>query len=565
MREPRQSEAEFKAVAGTAFRNHAREVLGQEDPQEDPKVKPGEKAKPGKLDAAWRWYRLNRSRHADRPLPAEEPWWRISADSYDGDKRLEGVVDVDDLVPLALKVMQDLPAIRELWLQTYDHYVMDDCQNFSAAETDLLIELTRGNRAVTAAASPNQAVGLGADSGSWPRLGLDMNRSGSGIHRLRLNHRSGQGLSRGAQTIASAASMDGLQEDPQDSVYQLQRSPAVLMEVEGRPRDMHRRVVAMLRQLREDEDFVWDDIACLYKDPATFRALRTMLVSEGIPYTVLGDQPQRDRDVESVIAMLTLVQNRDDFQAFRRAASADPSPARQLDPGLASAIRATARRDKIDLVRAAEAHLSSLRYGTRNWRDLRYVSESWQELNRVAGLPESGVLQLIAAAVSQLYQHQRRRSGGLPWPMKRLIDASRPSRVTGGVSAAADLAAFLDHLNPGLNGDFLDREPHAPLQPGHGLICSTIEAFAGLEARVVVVLDARDDVLPGPVPPGDRLALFRVQRQFYVAWTRASRRLIFTYTTRSGSKQDGAHPSRFLDVLGEEFLLREKGPAEEPW
>lgn len=555
MREPRQSEAEFKAVARSAFLNHARKVLGPDNP----------KVKPGELDAVWRWYRLNRGRHADSPLPPEEPWWRTAANCYDEEKRIEGVADVDDLVPLALRAMKGEP-LRSEWQRMYDHYIVDDVQNATSAETDLLIELTRGNRAVTAAASPNLAVGFGADSGSWTRLGLEMNRSGTRIHRLKVQHRSGEGLSRGAQAIASAASMDGLQEDPQDSVYSFQQSPASLTQFDGRPRDMHRRVVTMLRELREEEDCDWDDIVCIYKNPSTFHQLRTMLISKGIPYTVLGDQPRRDPDVESVIAMLTLVQNPHDFQAFRRAASADPSPVRQLDPSLASAIRATARRDETDLVQAAEARLPSLRSGTRNRRDLRYVSESWRELNRVASLPESGVLQLTAVAVSQLYRHQRRRTGGgLPWPMKRLIDASRPSESTGEGSAAADLAAFLDHLNPGLNGDFLDREPHAPLHPGHGVIFSTIEAFAGMEARVVVVLDARDDVLPGPVPPDDRLALHAGQRLFYVAWTRAARKLIFAYATRSGSKQQDAHPSRFLDALGEEYLLRGKGPVEEPW
>ena len=556
VRDPRQSEADFMAVAGGACRSHARDVLGQADP----------KVRSGELDAAWRWYRLNLSRHADAPHPAEEPWWWIAADSYDEDKHLEGVVDVDDLVPLALKVMKDLPAIRDLWLKMYDHYFVDDFQNFSAAETDLFVELTRPNRAVTAAASPNQAVGLGVDTGSWPRLALEMNCSGSGIHRLNIDHRSDQGLSLGAQAIASDTSMDGLQDETQVSPFPLQTSPAVLMEFDGRPRDMHRRVVMMLGELREEENCEWDDIACIYKDPATCRQLRTMLISQGIPYTVLGDQPRRDPDVESVIAMLTLVQNPSDFHAFRRAASADPSPTRQLSPGLASAIRATARRDEIDLVQAAEARLHSLRYGTRNYRDLRYVSESWRELDRVARLPESGVLLLIQTAARLLYQHQRRRwTSDLPWPMKRLFASAPLSEVTGEGAAAADLDAFLYELNPGLNVDFLDREPHAPLQTGHGVIFSTIDAFAGLQARVVVVLDAREDVLPGPVPPDDRLRWHAEQRRFYVAWTRASRRLIFAYATRSGSRQSDAQPSRFLDVLGEEFLLPSKEPAEEPW
>ena len=505
LRDPRQSEAEFRATAGGAFRNHAREAPGQDDP----------KVKSGQLDAPWRWYRSNRSRHADAPLPAGEPWWWTVAQAYDDEKRLEGVVDVDDLVPLALRAMKGSEHLRSEWQRMYDHYIVDDVQNFTAAETDLLVELTRGSSLVTATASPNVAVRFGADSGSWPRLALEMNRSGSGIHRLRVQHRSREGLSLGARAFASDPSMDGLREDPQYSVYPPEQSPAILMEFDGRPRDMHRRVVTMLRELREEEDCGWDDMACIYRDPATFRAFRTMLISQGIPYTVLGDQPRRDPDVESVIAMLTLVQNPHDSRAFRRAASADPSPSRQLDPNLASAIRATARRDQIDLIQAAEARLPSLRYGTRNYRDLRYVTESCRELDRVAGLAESGVLQLVQAAVRLLYRHQRRRlTGDLPWPMKRLEALAPPAEATGEGSAAADLAAFLYELNPGLNGDSLDREPHAPRQPGHGVIFSTIEAFA--------------------------------------------------YATRSGSRQHDAQPSRFLARLQEDFLGRVRRAAEEP-
>ena len=156
------------------------------------------------------------------------------------------------------------------------------------------------------------------------------------------------------------------------------------MEYDGLPQNMYRQVIAMLRRIHDEEGLAWRDMACIYPHPL-FSRLLTMVISEQIPYTVLGERVPRDADVESVIAMLSLVLNPRDFQAFRRAAPVDQSPSRELStPTAAAGIRKTALESDGDLVQAAESHMAGHRYDGRVYRDLRYVTEVWRELNGLA-------------------------------------------------------------------------------------------------------------------------------------------------------------------------------------
>ena len=96
------------------------------------------------------------------------------------------------------------------------------------------------------------------------------------------------------------------------------------------------------------------------------------------------------------------------------------------------------------------------------------------------------------------------------------------------------------------------------------MVFGPIDAFAGLCAGMVVVLDARDDVMPGQVHPGDEERLHAEQRRFHIACTRASTRLVLCYATRSGSNR-ASRPTRLLDHLGNDLLVRVTAPLAEPW
>ena len=551
VRSRQQAAAAFYDVAREAHRTHAKEVLKEQ------------KLKSGELERAWRWYQMNRTRHADSPLLAELPWWLDARNSYNGEKDCEGVLDVLDLVPLALRVMDRQEDIQQSWQTLFSHFLVDDFQNLSAAETDLLMELTLPARAVTATASPNERIGFATDPESWERLGLEMDPLRQRRHHLRVQHGSTALLAGAGIAMAAHPSMTGLTDDELTPI-RIPGERAVLMEYDGLPQDMCRQVIAMLRRMHDREGYAWRDMACIYPHPL-FHRLRTLVISEQIPYTVLGERLPRDADVESVIAMLSLVLNPSDFQAFRRAASVDQSPSRDLNAAAAAGIRATALEGDGDLVQAAESHLAGHRYDSRVYRDLRYVTEVWRELNGLATQrPGTDVGLLTQTAAGMLAQHQKRRLEGSPTRQMLLLLQIAAHWEAVGDDPFRELGRFLDLLNIEPAIDPLGRERNDPCGPGDAVVFGTIQAFAGLRARMVVVLDARDDVMPGQVHPDDGERLPAEQRRFHVACTRASERLILCYATRSGSNR-ASRPTRFLDHLGNDILAKFTVPLTEPW
>ena len=551
VRSRRQAAAAFYDVAREAHRTHAKEALKEQ------------KLKSGELERAWRWYQMNRTRHADSPLLPELPWWLDARNNYDEEKNFEGVLDVLDLVPLALRVMDRQEDIKRSWQTLFSHFLVDDSQNLSAAETDLFTELISPARAVTATASPNERSGFASDPGFWERLGLEMDPRGQRRHHLRLQHGSTALIAQAGIAMAAHPSMTGLTDDELITL-RIPGERAILMEYDGLPQDMYRQVIAMLRRIHDEEGCAWRDMACIYPHPL-FSRLRTMVISEQIPYTVLGERVPRDADVESVIAMLSLVLNPRDFQAFRRAASVDQSPSRELNAAAAADIRKTALESDGDLVQAAESHLASHRYDGRVYRDLRYVTEVWRELNGLAAQqPGAAVGLLTQTAAGMLFQYQRRRLDGSPtMQMQRMLQiADQWEAVLD--DPLRELGRLLDFLNIEPAIDPLGRERNFPCGPDDAVVFGTIDAFAGLCAGMVVVLDARDDVMPGQVHPGDEERLHAEQRRFHIACTRASTRLVLCYATRSGS-QRASRPTRFLDHLGNDLLVRVTAPLAEPW
>ena len=550
VRNRRQAAAAFYDVAREAHRTQGKALKEQ-------------KLKPRQLERAWRWYQMNRARHADSPLPPELPWWVDARNNYDEDKNVEGILDVLDLVPLALRVMDRQEDIRQSWQTMYTHFLVDDLQNLSSAETDLLIELIPPTRAVTATASPNERIGFATDPESWGRLVLDMGLRGQPRHHLRVQHGSTALLAQAGIAMAAHPSMTGLTGD-ELTPLRIPGERAILMEYDGLPKNMHRQVIAMLRRIHDEEGLAWRDMACIYPHPL-FSRLRTMVISEQIPYTVLGEHVPRDADVESVIAMLSLVLNPKDSQVFRRAASVDQSPSRGLNATAAAGIRKTALERDGDLVQAAESHLAGHRYDGRAYRDLRYVTEVWRELNGLAAQRLGvGVGLLTQTAAGMLFQHQRRRLDGAPTrQMSNLLQIAAHWQAVVD-DPLRELGRFLDFLNIEPAIDPLGRERNVPCGPDDAVVFGTIDAFAGLCAGMVVVLDARDDVMPGQVHPGDEERLHAEQRRFHIACTRASTRLVLCYATRSGS-QRASRPTRFLDHLGNDLLSRVAAPLAEPW
>ena len=524
------------------------------------------------------WYWVNQNRWQFEHVPPEAASWPEAIRLYRQENGRRGVVDVDELVPLAVWAMEHVEAFADCWRSMGTrHLLIDDFQEITEAQYRLLTLITGTAPSITAAANPNGGVGL--QLGSNPRLlervRLDWsevndphkNPRDRRTHLLKINHRATKMLSQMADRVVSHQTMTGLHQESQTSLRVAGTAP-ILRRFEGRPEDMYLHVLQSAQRMVDDGSD-WGDMACIYRNHQTFERMRTLVLAEGIPYTVLGgDRWEWGGEAGGVIAMLNLLLNPKDTVSFSAAAATDLRPERnRLDSEVVHQLCRTAQEQGTSLVEAAEAAeagMADYKDGSRTHRDMRYAASAWRELTAMLENPEISLADLCQRAMVLLRAAGPSRSNRDVEPgMIRLLAMARSLPLHEDDTPRDSLSRLLDALNADPDHDPLELERNDPLSSNRALTFSTIATSSGRQWHTVFVLDASDGVMPGRVSPDDGERWHMEQRLFYVASTRASDRLVYCYAVRSGPNQ-GAMPSRFLGTIGDDLLQMETIPGPGP-
>ena len=531
--------------------------------------------KPRQARRVLQWHRLNQTRSQFEPLPPEAGSWPQAIRLYRSENARRDVVDVDDLIPLAVWAMEQVAEFSDCWRSMGTrHLLIDDFQEITEAQYRLLTLITGTAPSITAAANPNGSVGLqlGSDPRLLERFRLDWsevndphkNPRDRRTHLLKINHRATKMLSQMADRVVSHQTMTGLHQESQTSLRVAGTVP-ILRRFEGRPEDMYLHVLQSAQRMVDDGSD-WGDMACIYRNHQTFERMRTLVLAEGIPYTVLGgDRWEWGGEAGGVIAMLNLLLNPKDTVSCSAAAATDPRPERnRLDSKVVHQLWRAAQELGANLAEAAEARIAYYKEGSKAYRGLCYMTSAWRELTAMLENPETVLVDLCQHAMALLRSAGLSRSNRDVEPgMIRLLAMAKSLPLHEDDTPRDSLSRLLDALNADPDHDPLELERNDPLSSNSALTFSTIATSSGRQWYTVFVLDARDGVMPGRVSPDDGEQWHEEQRLFYVASTRASDRLVYCYAVRSGPNQ-GAMPSRFLGTIGDDLLQMETIPGPGP-
>ena len=500
--------------------------------------------RPPGLLAVLRWYGLNRAQWPDSPeIPARESRWRDVVGSYTSEKKWQNARDLDDLLVMAIRALEQDEGIRGRWMP--GHLLVDGFEDITPLQFRLLEQLigsprlmTGPSRSLMVATDPNQRISGGQDGGSSLTESLRLKFPGRlRFHTLLLNQLGSPELSLLAATLSRHDSMNGLAPDGQlcDGVEQ---GRPRLVEAEGTLTDLDGHCLREVCRLADQQGVPWEDMAILYRRSDAILRLRTRLTHLDIPHRVLGEErPERAGDARCLAVLLTCLLNPWDLWAFRIAAAPGcPNAPRRLSDGVCRRLRQLAVDQKIDLVQAAERNLDSFEKDETTFQGLSFLTEAWHDLDQLLGGPERSLHDLVELAQTMIHRAQ---PPGLP-PVEE-PELARLRALCGAMPRLAHetprqrLRRFLDILSPAL---------HAGRSPGiGGLTLSTIDAAKGQRWPIVFILDASDRTIPGRAGPHSDTR--QSQRLFYTAVTRATEQL-YLYSPTSAGRGGEVCPSRFL-------------------
>jgi DNA helicase-2/ATP-dependent DNA helicase PcrA len=462
--------------------------------------------------------------------------------------RSAGAVDFDDLLLLAVALLERNEPVRRVWQERFPYLLVDEYQDTNRAQYDLVRLLAGPGGNLTVVGDEDQSIysWRGADISNI--LNFERDFPGARVFRLEENYRSSQRILDVAGALVSR---------------NVRRKGKTLRAVKGTG-----DLVCLHEAMDEYQEAAWvtervaarrsaGRVAVLFRMNAQSRLFEEGLLRLRLPYLVVGGVGFYERkEVKDVLAYLRLVHNPRDAVAFRRVVNVPP--------------RGIGAKTVEEIDRVAAGH------GESPWdAAVRLVDE--------AALPSRALVPLrqFKETVAALREEASAEGGparGLRGLMERVLELSgygaalaredsqesqdRLENLAELLAAAVDYEAREEA--PSLAG-FLDRAALVSetdrLRDDVPVLLMTLHAAKGLEFESVFLVGLEEGLLPHSRSLSGEDALEEERRLCYVGMTRAMERLHLSWarSRQVFGQRRVAEPSRFLEEIPEESLERSGG------
>lgn len=465
---------------------------------------------------------------ADRARGALEE--RIAAlyEAYQQRLAAAGAVDFDDMVRLAVELLERQEALRRGLQERFRWLLIDEFQDTNAAQARLVHLLGGPHPNLTVVGDEDQAIYRWRGAEVENILRFEEVYPHATVVTLGRNYRSAEPI------LAAAAAL---------ITHNTRRRPKRLTSQagEGLP-------VAVFQAADENDEasFVVEELArggggtaaILYRINAQSRPFEAALVRRGLPYLVVGGIRFWERaEVKDAVAYLRLVVAPDDELAFRRAVRV---PARGIGEAALDHLAVAANQWGVSLPAAARRLPPSLTPRAR-----LALAEFFALLEAVGQEPSPGAAVRLLLDRSGLLDQYRAEDDE---------DRARRANLDQLLAAAAEagergssLADFLDEIALLTDAD--------TATAGAPVVLSTLHAAKGLEFDTVFLVGWEEGVLPLSRGDGDT-DVEEERRLAYVGMTRARRRLFISWARvrRLYGQVAESRPSRFLEEIPARLL-----------
>jgi DNA helicase-2/ATP-dependent DNA helicase PcrA len=452
-------------------------------------------------------------------------------------KRRHALMDYDDLLLLAVQLLEDNDRLREHVASRCIHLLVDEYQDTNLLQAQLVELLASVHGNVMAVGDDAQSIYRFRGANPENIFSFPTRHSGARVLKLEQNYRSTQSVLDLANIVLRSA------RKKYDKELFSERGKGDLPAIVPAPDDRFesRFVSQMVLQLRES-GVPLSRQAVLFRSSFNSYALEVELNRRNIPFVKYGGMKLSEAaHVKDLIAHLKILENPQDAVSWNRVL-------RLLD-----GVGPKTARDLIEWIMEAGSdpyRLQDRPYSPRYVEALTSLFETLRAVRQSSARPGEEIEALV-----EYYEPILKRKYFEDYP-KRQQDLEHFIGLAQRFDTRESLLSSIA-LDPveltALDGDPVS-EDESPL------VLSTIHSAKGLEFNSVFVIQALEGILPSAYSLKDPEALDEELRLFYVAVTRAEENLFISYPATQYRRFEGEYltrPSRYLEDVSEEIL--------EPW
>ena len=461
---------------------------------------------------------------------------------YEDRLHSNNALDFDDLLIKAVRLLRDVPEVREKYNNKFRYILVDEYQDTNSLQFSLISLITQKSQNVAVVGDEDQSIykWRGADISNI--LNFEKHFPNTKTIRLEQNYRSTQTI----LDVAGAVVKNNLERKGKNLWTSNPRGGRVgyyqAFDAEAEARWVAQKIV----EHRRDEFDI--RAAVLYRTNSQSRVFEEAMRRAGLQYNIIGGFSFYERmEVRDIIAYLKLALNPNDSIALQRVINSPP--------------RGIGRTTIDEIERRARD------YGLSWWETIAVIIEQPENLGSRAisalksfrnvitlladlaesGAPASDVVQTAIVEtgyeIALRSEHTDEAEGRLE-NLQELVNAAMDYDKPGDEA----LREFIDHS--ALVSDQDDYKRDAPVT------LLTAHSAKGLEFPLVFIVGLEEGLFPHSRSKTDPGELEEERRLAYVAITRAEKYLYVSHATkrRVYGEELASEPSQFLNEMPLELL-----------
>lgn len=467
---------------------------------------------------------------------------------YETRLHTNNALDFDDLLIKTVRLLRDVPEIREKYNNKFRYILVDEYQDTNSLQFALISLLTQKSQNICVVGDEDQSIykWRGADISNI--LNFEKHFHNTKTIRLEQNYRSTQTI----LDVAGAVVKNNLERKGKNLWTSNPRGGRVgyyqALDAEAEARWVAAKIV---EHRKEEFDL---RAAVLYRTNSQSRVFEEAMRRAGLPYNIIGGFSFYERmEVRDIIAYLKLALNPNDSIALQRVIN---SPPRGIGKQTTDEIERRAKDydlswwETISLVveqpgnlgsRAISALKSFRRIVTR-LSELSDPDTPTESFSPVSDVVREAILE--TGYESSLRSERTDEAEGRLENLQELVNAA----VDYDEQGVEGLREFIDHSALVSDQDAYKRDAPVTLL--------TVHSAKGLEFPLVFIVGLEDGLFPHSRSATDRAELEEERRLAYVAMTRAERYLYVTHAMRRRvyGEELASEPSPFLNEMPNDLL-----------
>jgi DNA helicase-2/ATP-dependent DNA helicase PcrA len=457
-------------------------------------------------------------------------------------------MDFDDLLLVAVNLLQACPDVLEYYQHRFRHVLVDEYQDTNRAQNELILLLAGAHHHVSVVGDSDQSIYRWRGADIRNILQFEEAFPDATVVVLEQNYRSTQTILDAANAVISNNAMRKPKAlwTEQGSGAAVERFHAEDEHDEGRwlaaeIANLHRGRVAGAGA------YEWGDIAVFYRTNAQSRAVEEELVRRDIPYTVVGGPRFYERaEIKDLLAYLRAIANPADEVSLKRIINV---PKRGVGETSVARLDRFAQQHNIPfaeaIVQADAAGVSGK--ALAGLADLRKLLDDLRA-QRAEGTGPAGLLEAVLNRTGYLEALEAEHTIEAAGRIENLEE------LIGAAHEADTLDAFLEEVSLVADADEVEGDSSR-------VTLMTLHTAKGLEYPVVFIVGMEDGVFPHLRSLGEPEEMEEERRLAYVGITRARERLYLSHAwcrNLWGQTQYNS-PSRFLSEIPDTLVLASEG------